>query len=302
VDVLVDAVRALAPAFGGINLEDIAAPRCFEVERRLQELLDIPVFHDDQHGTAVVVLAGLMNAFRVRGRELSTARYVINGAGAAAIAVTQLLLQAGARDVTVCDRSGAIHRGRKGGMNPFKRDLAERTNPDGRRGGLADVLVGADVFVGLSAAGAVTPEMVRSMAPEPVVFALANPVPEILPDEARAAGAAIVATGRSDFPNQVNNSLAFPGIFRGALDVRARRIDEGMKLAAADAIAGSVGPAELGPEKIVPAAMDFSVPPRVAEAVARAAQESGVARVTVDPAEVSRRLTEYIYEERLMRE
>ncbi|MBI5444618.1 MAG: NADP-dependent malic enzyme, partial [Deltaproteobacteria bacterium] len=302
VDVLVDAVRGLAPAFGGINLEDIAAPRCFEVERRLQELLDIPVFHDDQHGTAVVVLAGLMNAFRIRGSEFSTARIVLNGAGAAAIAVTRLLLEAGARDVTVCDRSGAIYRGRRGGMNAYKHDLAERTNPDGRKGGLPEVLAGADVFVGLSAAGAVTPEMVRSMAPDPIVFALANPVPEILPDEAREAGAAIVATGRSDFPNQVNNSLAFPGIFRGALDVRARRIDEGMKLAAAHAIADSVRAEELGAEKIVPAAMDFSVPPRVAEAVARAAQASGVARIPMDPEEVSRRLTEYIYEERFVRE
>ncbi|MBI5017804.1 MAG: NADP-dependent malic enzyme [Deltaproteobacteria bacterium] len=302
VDALVDAVVRLAPVFGGINLEDIAAPRCFEVEDRLRELLDIPVFHDDQHGTAVVVLAGLMNALRIRGGDLAGSRVVVNGAGAAALAVTRLLVDAGARDVVVCDRTGALYRGRKAGMNRYKADIAARTNPDGRKGKLADVIAGADIFLGLSSAGTVSPAMVRSMAADPIVFALANPVPEILPDEASEAGALIVATGRSDFPNQVNNCLAFPGIFRGALDVRARRIDEGMKLAAAQAIASAVPDAELSARKIIPAAMDFSVPPRVAGAVARAALESGVARLRVDPGEVERRLTEYIYEERLVRE
>ncbi len=302
VDALVSAVEALAPALGGINLEDISAPRCFEVEERLQARLDIPVFHDDQHGTAVVVLAGLLNALKLRGTPLAAVRIVVNGAGAASLAVSKLLLDAGATDLVVCDRQGAIYPGRPQGMNPYKAEVAARGNPGGRQGSLAEVLAGADVFIGLSVAGAVTPEMVRAMAPDAVVFALANPVPEILPREARAAGARIVATGRSDFPNQVNNCLAFPGIFRGALDVRARKIDEGMKIAAAQAIADAVTPERLAPDRIIPDAMDFSVPPRVAEAVARAAQESGVARLSVAPEEVGRRLTEYIYEERLVGE
>jgi len=302
VDELVRAVEQLSPAFGGINLEDISAPRCFEVEARLQEALDIPVFHDDQHGTAVVALAGLLNALKLRGSALADIRIVVNGAGAASLAVTKLLLDAGARDVVVCDRTGAIYRGRKKGMNPYKDEVAVRSNPDGRKGDLASVLQGADVFVGLSVAGALTPAMVRTMAPDPIVFALANPVPEILPQEAKEAGAWLVATGRSDFPNQVNNCLAFPGIFRGALDVRARRIDEGMKIAAAHAIAQAVTPDRLSRDRIIPDAMDFSVPPKVAEAVARAAQASGVARLKVPPEEVGRRLTEYIYEERLVGE
>ncbi|MBE0616494.1 MAG: NADP-dependent malic enzyme, partial [Proteobacteria bacterium] len=299
---LVRAVQELSPVFGGINLEDISAPRCFEVETRLQEALDIPVFHDDQHGTAVVVLAGLLNALRLRESSLKEVRIVVNGAGAAALAVTKLLLDAGAGDVVVCDRSGAIHRGRKKGMNPYKEEIAARSNPERRKGELAAVLQGTDVFVGLSVAGALTPPMIRSMARDPVVFALANPVPEILPLDAAGAGAWLVATGRSDFPNQVNNCLAFPGIFRGALDVRATRIDEGMKIAAARAIAQAVPPDRLTRERIIPDAMDFSVPPKVAEAVARAALASGVARLRVPPEEVGRRLTEYIYEERLVGE
>ncbi len=298
VDHLVRAVEVLAPAFGGINLEDIAAPRCFEVEARLRAALDIPVFHDDQHGTAVVVLAGLLNALALRGARLEDVKIVVNGAGAAALAVTKLLLDAGAVNVVVCDRTGALYRGRRKGMNPYKAEVAARTNPDREKGGLADVLRGADVFIGLSVAGALDGDGVRSMAPDPVIFALANPVPEILPDEARAAGAAVVATGRSDFPNQVNNCLAFPGIFRGALDVRARQIDEGMKIAAARAIAASVSDRDRSPDRIIPDAMDFTVPPRVAEAVARAAHGSGLSRVDTDPAEVGRRLTEYIYEKR----
>ncbi|MFU8858571.1 MAG: NAD(P)-dependent malic enzyme [Deferrisomatales bacterium] len=302
VDELVAAVQGLSPAFGGINLEDISAPRCFEVESRLQAALHIPVFHDDQHGTAVVTLAGLLNALRLRETPLPQVRIVVNGAGAASLAVSKLLLDAGARDVVVCDRNGAIYKGRRKGMNPYKDEVAARSNPDLRKGDLSAVLEGADVFLGLSVAGALTPPMVRSMAADPVVFALANPVPEILPAEAAEAGAWLVATGRSDFPNQVNNCLAFPGIFRGALDVRATRIDEGMKIAAAQAIAQAVAPERLAPDHIIPDAMDFSVPPRVAEAVARAAQASGVARAAVPPEEVGRRLTEYIYEERLVGE
>ncbi len=302
VDELVRAVQHLSPAFGGINLEDIAAPRCFEVEARLQEVLDIPVFHDDQHGTAVVTVAGMLNALKLRGTPLAGVRIVVNGAGAASLAVTKLLLDAGARDVVVCDRAGALYRGRKKGMNPYKAEVAERSNPDGRKGELSAVVQGADVFIGLSVAGALTPGMVATMAERSVVFALANPVPEILPREAKEAGAWIVATGRSDFPNQVNNCLAFPGIFRGALDVRATRIDEGMKVAAARAIAEAVAPDRLSPDRIIPDAMDFTVPPKVAEAVARAALASGVARLKVNPEEVGRRLTEYIYEERLVGE
>ncbi|GAB4250432.1 NAD(P)-dependent malic enzyme [Deferrisoma sp.] len=300
VDEIVRAVEALSPAFGGVNLEDISAPRCFEVEARLRERLDIPVFHDDQHGTAVVVLAGLLNALEIVDKPLDGVKIVVNGAGAAALAVTRLLLDAGARNVIVCDRTGALYAGRKKGMNPYKEEIARRTNPDGLKGGLVEALRGADVAIGLSAAGAFTPEMVRSMNPGAVVFALANPVPEILPDEARRAGAAVVATGRSDFPNQVNNCLAFPGIFRGALDVRAREINEAMKIAAAHAIAQAVPASQKGPDRIIPDAMDFTVPPRVAEAVARAARETGVARLDLDPAEVGRRLTEYIYEEQMI--
>ncbi len=300
VDEIVRAVEALAPAFGGVNLEDISAPRCFEVEAKLRERLDIPVFHDDQHGTAVVVLAGLLNALGLTGRSLGSARIVVNGAGAAALAVTRLLLDAGAENIVVCDRTGALYRGRKKGMNPYKAAVAERTNPDRIKGPLGTAIRGADVFIGLSVAGALTPEMIRTMADDPVVFALANPVPEILPPEARQAGAAVVATGRSDFPNQVNNCLAFPGIFRGALDVRARQIDEAMKIAAAHAIAEAVAPDRLAPDHIIPDAMDFSVPPRVAEAVARAAREAGMARLDMDPSEVGRRLTEYIYEAQML--
>ncbi len=300
VDVIVRAVEALSPVFGGINLEDISAPRCFEVEARLREALDIPVFHDDQHGTAVVVLAGLVNALRLTGRSLAEASIVVNGAGAAALAVTRLLVDAGARDIVVCDRAGAIHRGRRKHMNPYKTAVASITNPDRKKGALAEVIREADVFVGLSVAGALSPEMVRSMAAGPIVFALANPVPEILPDEAREAGAAVVATGRSDFPNQVNNCLAFPGIFRGALDVRAREINGPMEIAAAHAIAGAVPPEALSAGRIIPDAMDFTIPPRVAEAVAAAAIESKIARLEVPPAEVGRRLTEYIYEAQML--
>ncbi|ADU51380.1 malic protein NAD-binding protein [Thermaerobacter marianensis DSM 12885] len=285
---LVEIVAALAPSFGGINLEDVAAPRCFEVEARLRAELDIPVFHDDQHGTAIVTAAALTNALRVVGKELDRVRIVVNGAGAAGIATSHLLLDMGARDLVLCDSRGAIYPGRPYGMNPFKQRVAERSNPAGLKGQLADVMEGADVFIGLSRAGAVTPAMVRSMAPDAIVMAMANPTPEIFPDEAAAAGARVVCTGRSDFPNQINNVLAFPGVFRGALDVRAREINEAMKLAAARAIADLVEPDRLSPDYIIPEAGDPRVAPAVAAAVAAAAVASGVARRPRDPAEVGR--------------
>ncbi|PZN09757.1 MAG: NAD-dependent malic enzyme [Bacillota bacterium] len=283
---VVEVVRAVAPTFGGINLEDIAAPRCFEIEARLRAELDIPVFHDDQHGTAIVTAAALLNALRVVGKALEDVRIVVNGAGAAGIAVSQLLLDLGARDLVLCDSRGAIYAGRPYGMNPYKQRVAERTNPRGLKGGLADVLAGADVFVGLSRGNVVTQEMVRSMAAEAIVMAMANPTPEIFPDAAAAAGARVVCTGRSDFPNQINNVLAFPGVFRGALDVRAREINEAMKVAAARAIAELIPPDELSERYIIPEARDERVAPAVAAAVARAAMDTGVARVPVDPERV----------------
>jgi len=279
VDEIVKTVALLAGSFGGVNLEDISAPRCFEIERRLKEVCDIPIFHDDQHGTAVITLAGLTNALKVVRKELGRVRIVISGAGAAAMAIARLLLSAGARDVTLCDRTGAIYAGRPTGMNPAKGEIAALTNPGGCKGSLADALKGADVFIGVSAPGLVTKEMVQSMAPGAVVFACANPTPEIFPAEATAAGAAVVASGRSDFPNQINNVLAFPGIFRGALDARASDINEEMKLAAARALAELISPEELSAENIIPAAFDPRVCPAVAKAVAEAARASGVARI-----------------------
>lgn len=271
VDDIVRTVELIAPVFGGINLEDIAAPRCFEVEARLKERLDIPVFHDDQHGTAVVVLAGLLNALKVTGRRLDQVRLVVSGAGASAIAVTRMLLEAGAGAITLCDRRGALYAGRPGDEdNPAKLEIARLTNPDRRPGSLAAALAGTDVFIGLSAPGLVTPEMVRAMNRAPIIFALANPDPEIEPAAARAAGAAVVATGRSDHPNQVNNLLAFPGIFRGALDARATDITGPMKQAAAAAIAGMVPADALSPALIIPSALDRAVGPAVAAAVAAA--------------------------------
>lgn len=292
---IVATVARLAPGFGGINLEDIAAPRCFAIERELQARLDIPVFHDDQHGTAVVALAALLNSLRITGRELSKATVVINGAGAAGVAIARLLLAQGAGDVLLCDRRGIIRRGREG-LNPVKERLAEETNRSGRRGDLAEALRGADVFIGVSAAGAVTPEMVRAMASGPIVFALANPDPEIEPQAALAAGAAVVCTGRSDYPNQVNNVLGFPGIFRGALDVRARRIDETMKTAAASAIAALAEEDGLTPEHVIPEPFDPRVAPAVAEAVARAAIASGLARRPQPPGAVYRHTEELVRE------
>ena len=298
-DEIVAVVRAIAPVFGGVNLEDISAPRCFEIEERLKKDLDIPVFHDDQHGTAVVVLGGLLNALKVTGRTLAETRAVINGAGASAIAVGRLLLKLGLKDLILCDTKGIVYEGRTAGMNPVKAEMARVTNRDRRTGTLADAMAGADVFIGLSVEKAVTPEMVRSMARDAIVFAMANPVPEIFPDEAKAGGAAVVATGRSDFDNQVNNSLGFPGIFRGALDVRAREINDTMKVAAAEAIAALVSPKELKPDYIIPTMMDLRVPPAVAQAVARAAIETGVARHPVDPAAVGENTRRYLYEGQL---
>ena len=279
VDEFVNAVALIAGSFGGINLEDIAAPRCFEIERKLKERCDIPVFHDDQHGTAVITLAGLTNALKIVGKKLDAVKIVVNGAGAAAIAITKLLLDAGARDVTLCDRRGAIYEGRAEGMNWIKEEMAKVTNRSRRAGSLADVLAGADVFIGVSAPGMVTTEMVRTMAKDAILFACANPTPEIFPDDAKAGGARIVATGRSDFPNQINNVLAFPGIFRGAFDVRASDINEAMKLAAAKALAALIPDSELNEDYIIPRAFDPAVGPAVAKAVAQAARDSGVARI-----------------------
>ena len=278
VDEIVNTVRLLAGSFGGINLEDISAPRCFEIEARLKTCCDIPVFHDDQHGTAVVVLAAILNALKLTGKKLETVRVVTNGAGAAGIAITRLLLKMGLKDVILCDRAGAIYQGR-GHMNPIKDELAAVTNRSRRSGSLADVLKGADVFIGVSAPGCVTPEMVKSMNPDPILFPMANPEPEILPEPAKEAGAAVIGTGRSDYPNQINNVLAFPGIFRGALDVLASDINDEMKIAAAFAIADFVSEAELSPDYIIPSALNRSVSPAVAAAVAKAARETGVARI-----------------------
>ena len=278
VDEIVNTVALLAGSFGGVNLEDISAPRCFEIERRLKERCDIPVFHDDQHGTAVIMLAGLMNALKAVGKKLDDVKIVTSGAGAAGIAIIKLLVSVGAKNVVMTDRRGAIYKGRAD-LNPAKQEIAEKTNPAGERGGLKDVIKGADVFIGVSAPGVLTPEMVRSMAENAIVFACAHPTPEIFPDEAKKAGAAVVSTGRSDYPNQINNVLAFPGIFRGALDARASEINDEMKIAAANAIAGLVSDEELCCDNILPQAFDPRVGKAVAEAVKSAAVKSGAARI-----------------------
>jgi len=278
VDEIVNTVKLIAGSFGGINLEDISAPRCFEIERRLKEECDIFIFHDDQHGTAVVTLAAMMNALKLTGKHLDDISVVINGAGSAGIAVTKLLMSMGMKRVILCDTKGAIYKGRDN-LNSEKALMAEVSNLEGKRGELKDVIVGADVFIGLSAPGMVTQDMVRSMAKDPIIFAMANPVPEIMPDAAMAAGARIVGTGRSDFPNQINNVLAFPGIFRGALDVRASDVNDAMKIAAAEAIAGLVADHELTEDYVIPAPFDHRVGKAVAAAVAVAARESGVARI-----------------------
>ena len=278
VDEIVNTVALLAGSFGGVNLEDISAPRCFEIEKKLKERCDIPIFHDDQHGTAVITLAGLTNALKIVGKKMEDIHVVVNGAGAAATAITKLLISRGLKNVILCDRKGAIYEGREG-LNSAKEEMAKITNPEKKAGSLADVIVGADVFIGVSAPGVLTADMVATMAKDPVVFACANPVPEILPDEAKKAGVKVMATGRSDFPNQVNNVLAFPGIFRGALDVRASDINDEMKIAAANAIAGIVSDSELNPDYILPDAFDARVGKAVAAAVAQAARDTGVARI-----------------------
>ena len=276
---IVNTVKLLAGSFGGVNLEDISAPRCFEIEKQLKECCDIPIFHDDQHGTAVVTLAAMLNALKVVGKKLDEIRVVTSGAGAAGIAIIKLLISMGLKDVVLCDRNGAIYKGRPEGMNPMKDEMAEITNQQMRKGSLEEVIKGADVFIGVSAPGCVTPEMVKSMAKEPIIFPMANPTPEIMPDEAKAAGAAVVGTGRSDFPNQINNVLAFPGIFRGALDVRASDINDEMKIAAAKAIASFVTDDKLSADYIIPSALDKTVAQAVAKAVAQAAKDTGVARI-----------------------
>ena len=277
VDEIVHTIRLLSGSFGGINLEDISAPRCFEIERRLKECCDIPVFHDDQHGTAVVTLAAMLNALKLTGKKIDEISVVTNGAGAAGIAVVRLLTAMGLKEVVLCDRQGALHQGRDN-LNAEKAEMAATTNRKQKKGSLADVLCGADVFIGLSAPNSLRADMIKSMNPQPIVFAMANPVPEILPNDAKTAGAAVVGTGRSDFPNQINNVLAFPGIFRGALDVRARDINDEMKAAAARAIAEAVTDAELCADYIIPSPLNRAVAPAVAKAVADAAKKSGVAR------------------------
>ena len=279
VDEFVNTVYLLSGSFGGVNLEDISAPRCFEIERKLKEKCDIPIFHDDQHGTAIITLAGLLNALKVVGKEKENVRIVTSGAGAAAVSIVRLILSAGFKNVVMCDRNGAIYEGRKEGMNWIKEEMAQCTNREKRKGTLAEMLVGADIFIGVSAPGLVTSDMVRSMAEDAIVFACANPTPEIFPDEAKAAGAKVVATGRSDFPNQINNVLAFPGVFRGTFDVRAKDINEEMKMAVARALAELIPEEELGADYIIPKAFDPRVGKAVASAVAKAAKDSGAARL-----------------------
>ena len=279
VDEIVNTIYMISGSFGGINLEDISAPRCFEIERKLKEKCDIPIFHDDQHGTAVITLAGLTNALRVTGKKKEDVKIVTSGAGAAAISITKLLLSAGFKNVVMTDRRGIIYKGREEGMNWIKNEMAEITNLQGEKGSLADALKGANIFIGVSAPGLVTKEMVQSMNKDAIIFACANPTPEIFPDEAKEAGAAVIATGRSDFPNQINNVLAFPGIFRGTFDVRASDINEEMKVAAAHALADLISDEELSADYIIPKAFDPRVGPAVAKAVAQAARDSGVARI-----------------------
>lgn len=279
VNEIVNTIRLLAGSFGGINLEDISAPRCFEIEEKLKQCCDIPIFHDDQHGTAIVTLAALTNALKVVNKKMDEVTLVISGAGAAGIAIAKLFLSVGIKDIIICDRQGAIYRGRPG-LNTFKKEMSEITNFSMKKGSLEQVIKGADIFLGVSAPGILTKEMIRSMAKDPILFTLANPIPEIMPEDAKDAGAVIIGTGRSDFPNQINNLLAFPGVFRGALDVRASEINEEMKLAAAHAIADIVSPEELCADYILPLPFDKRVVPAVAKAVAKAAYDTGVARIT----------------------
>ena len=288
VEDVVKVCQLIAPTYGGINLEDIKAPQCFDIENELKKTLDIPVFHDDQHGTAIVVVSALLNAYKYLDRDLRAAKIVINGAGAAGQAIARLLFAYGIQTVVLCDTTGAVYEGRTENMNPYKDALAKVSNRQKEKGSLAQVIKGKDIFIGVSAPGSLTPEMIKSMSPEPVIMAMANPVPEILPDEAKAAGARIVCTGRSDFPNQVNNLLAFPGIFRGALDVRAKEINDEMKIAAANAIASLISESELNETNIIASPLDPRVAPTVAAAVAKAALDTGVARRTdITPEDVA---------------
>lgn len=287
VDEIVNTVKLMEPTFGGVNLEDISAPRCFEIEERLKKEMNIPVFHDDQHGTAIVTAAGLVNALKLTGKAMKDISVVINGAGAAGIAIMKLLKSLGCKSIILCDSKGAIFDGRTYGMNNLKHEIAQVTNPELLEGKLEEVIVDTDVFVGVSVAGALTPEMVESMNEAPIIFAMANPVPEIMPDVAKESGASVIGTGRSDFPNQINNVLAFPGIFRGALDVNATHINEEMKVAAVNAIAGLVAEKDLNADYVIPAPFDKRVAPAVAKAVAKTAMETGVARRNVDAEEVA---------------
>jgi len=292
VEKIIETVKLLEPTFGGINLEDIAAPNCFVIEERLKKETNIPVFHDDQHGTAIVTVAGLVNALKLVGKSMTEIKVVANGAGAAGIAIMKLLYTYGVRDIIMCDTKGAIYEGRPFGMNDIKNEIAKYTNRNQETGSLADALKGADVFIGVSVAGALTGEMIQTMNADPIIFAMANPTPEIMPEEAKKAGAKVIGTGRSDFPNQVNNVLAFPGIFRGALDVRATHINEKMKVAAVEAIASLVSEDELSADYVIPAPFDSRVAPEVAAAVAKAAMETGVARIKVDPLEIKARTSQ----------
>lgn len=289
-DQIVKTVKLLEPTFGGVNLEDISAPRCFEIEERLRKECNIPVFHDDQHGTAIVTAAGLINALKLANKKIEDILVVANGVGAAGVAIIKLLLYMGVKDVILCDTKGILYEGRPQGMNKVKEEMALMTNKEKKQGTLADALVGADVFVGVSAAGAVTKELVRSMSHDPIIFAMANPTPEIMPDEAKEAGALVVGTGRSDFPNQINNVLAFPGIFRGALDVHAKEINEEMKLAAVHAIAGLISEEELNVDYVIPDPFDPRVAANVAAAVAYAAMETNVARKFINVEKIKQRL------------
>lgn len=286
VDKIIETVKLLEPTFGGVNLEDIAAPNCFVIEERLKKETNIPIFHDDQHGTAIVTVAGLLNALKIVNKKMSEIKVVANGAGAAGIAIIKLLHNFGVRDIIMCDTKGAIYEGRPVGMNDVKNEVAKFTNINNQSGNLSDIITGADVFIGVSVEGALSIDMVKTMNRDPIIFAMANPNPEITPEDAKAAGAAVIGTGRSDFPNQVNNVLAFPGIFRGALDVRATHINEQMKVAAVKAIAELINEDELNANYVIPGPFDSRVAPAVAAAVAKTAMETGVARLTVDPEEV----------------
>src|SRR3954452_17706333 len=297
-DKIVETVKLLEPTFGGVNLEDIKAPECFDIEDRLKKLCNIPVFHDDQHGTAIVTAAGLLNALKLANKKIEEIRVVANGAGSAGVAIVKLLIKMGVKDVILCDKKGIIYEGRPAGMNSFKEEMAQITNKEKKQGSLADAMVGADVFVGVSAPGVVTKEMIRSMNADSIIFAMANPVPEIMPEEATEAGALVVGTGRSDFPNQVNNVLAFPGIFRGALDVQAKEINEEMKLAAVQAIAGLIADEELHSDYVIPDPFDRRVAAHVAAAVATAAMETGVAQKLINPEKIKERLLALAEEKR----